>query len=74
MSKCNKQHLTLICVKYFYNLLHEMGPRGPTKGNALFTRKRDIMLQKQLGVRSSGTIFIRKMPESSDAIYSRFLY
>ena len=81
MSKCNKQHLTLICMKYFCNLLHEMGPRGPTKGNALLTRKnvcvsskRDIILQKQLGVRSSGTIFIRKMPESSDAIYSRFLY
>ena len=47
MSKCNKQHLTLICVKYFYNLLHEMGPRGPTKGNSLFTRKNVCFFKKR---------------------------
>ena len=33
-------------MKYFCNLLHEMGPRGPTKGNALLTRK-NVFLQKE---------------------------
>ena len=42
--------LTLICMKYFCiaTLLHEMGARRPTKGNAQSARKNDFFHINQL--------------------------
>ena len=37
--------LTLICLKYFATLLHEMGPQGHNKGNAKLIRQNDFSNQ-----------------------------
>ena len=44
----NISFLTLCAWNIFATLLHEMGTRGPTKGNAQLTRKNDFFHISQL--------------------------